>query len=153
MAAFVACPARLKVPLKCMITSYIVSGPVPISALAGAIAGLQLDAVHGDAWRRTLHDYTRTILEAYRARDIRTDNDNGFPIVSAYVGSPEAVLRGGQLLYEEGIYVTLQSYPLVPRDQGVLRATPTVANTWDEITHLIDAVERTVRRLEKEGLT
>lgn len=153
MAAFVACPARLKTPLKCMITSYIVSGPVPIAALAGALAGLRLDGLHGDAWRDTLHDYTRTILEAYRARGIRTDNDNGFPIVSAYVGSPEAVLRGGQLLYEEGVYVTLQSYPLVPRDQGVLRATPTVANTRAEVEHLIEAMDRTVRRLHEEGLT
>jgi 7-keto-8-aminopelargonate synthetase-like enzyme len=109
--------------------------------------------VNGDAWRATLHGYTTRIIASYRARGIRTDNDNGFPIVSAYVGSPEAVMRGGQLLFQEGYYVTLQSYPLVPIDQGVLRATPTVSNTEAEVDGLIDAMERTVRTLEAEGLT
>ena len=153
LAAFVACPTRVKVALKSMITSYIVSGPIPFAALAGALRGLELDALEGDAWRATLYDYTRTIIEGYRERGIRTDNDNGFPIVSAYVGAPEAVLRGGQLLFDEGVYVTLQSYPLVPRDQGVLRATPTVANTPEEVAHLIDAMARTVETLRAEGLT
>ena len=153
LAAFVACPESVKRALQCNITSYIVSGPVPFASLASALAGLELNDAYGDAWRTTLRDYTTRIIDAYRARGIRTDNDNGFPIVSAYVGSPEAVLRGGQLLFEEGYYVTLQSYPLVPRDQGVLRATPTVANTRDEVQGLIDAMERTVRTLEAEGLT
>lgn len=60
----------------------------------------------------------------YREWGTPTDNDTAFPIVSAYVGSAENVERGGQLLFEEGINVTLQGYPLVPRDKGVLRATP-----------------------------
>ncbi len=153
LAAFVACPARIKRALKCNITSYIVSGPVPFASLASALAGLELNEVNGDAWRATLHGYTTRIIASYQARGIRTDNDNGFPIVSAYVGSPEAVMRGGQLLFQEGYYVTLQSYPLVPIDQGVLRATPTVSNTEAEVDGLIDAMERTVRTLEAEGLT
>jgi 8-amino-7-oxononanoate synthase len=152
LAAFVACPARIKTALKCTVTSYIVSGPVPVASLATANKGLELNDRHGDAWRATLSAYTDAILAGYRAAGIPTDNDNGFPIVSATVGSPEAVLRGGQLLFDEGIFVTLQSYPLVPRDQGVLRATPTVANTWGEVEHLVEAMTRTVGRLRLEGL-
>ncbi|WP_375770627.1 pyridoxal phosphate-dependent aminotransferase family protein [Archangium gephyra] len=142
LAAFIGCPKKLKPFLKCNVTSYLVSGPVPTASLATALAGLELNAREGDTWRRTLYEYTRAILDAYRERGIPTDNDTAFPIVSAYVGSAENVERGGQLLFEEGINVTLQGYPLVPRDKGVLRATPTVANTWDEVEQLITAVGR-----------
>ncbi len=142
LAAFVACPKKLKRYLKCNITSYLVSGPVPTASLATALAGLELNDREGDQWRDTLCSYTSAIIDHYRRHGIATDNDNRFPIVSAYVGSGENVARGGQLLFEEGIYVTLQSYPLVPRDKGVLRATPTVANTWEQIEHLLSAMDR-----------
>jgi 8-amino-7-oxononanoate synthase len=142
LAAFVTCPRKLKPYLKCNITSYLVSGPVPTAALATALAGLDLNDREGDHWRDTLHSYTSAILESYRAHGIPTDNDNHFPIVSAYVGNGDKVARGGQLLFEEGIYVTLQGYPLVPRDRGVLRATPTVANTPEQIEHLLDVMPR-----------
>jgi 8-amino-7-oxononanoate synthase len=147
LAAFVACPKKLKPHLKCNITSYLVSGPVPTAALATALAGLELNDVEGDRWRDLLYAYTSGILDHYRKKGIATDNDNGFPIVSAYVGSAENVIRGGQLLFDEGVYVTLQTYPLVPRDKGVLRATPTVANTWEQVEHLCGAIERVVGAL------
>lgn len=142
LAAFVACPKKLKTLLKCNVTSYLVSGPIPTASLATALAGLELNDREGDAWRDTLHAYTSAIIDAYRRNEVLTDNDNRFPIVSAYVGSGENVARGGQLLFEEGIYVTLQGYPLVPRDRGVLRATPTVANTWEQVNRLTEVVPR-----------
>ncbi len=147
LAAFVACPKKLKTHLKCNVTSYLVSGPVPTAALATALAGLELNDRDGDAWRDRLYEYTAAIIEGYRQRGIATDNDNRFPIVSAYVGSAENVIRGGQLLFDEGIYLTLQAYPLVPRDKGVLRATPTVANTWEQVEHLLAAMGRVVGAL------
>jgi 8-amino-7-oxononanoate synthase len=140
LGAFIACPAKLKPFLKCNVTSYLVSGPVPTASLATALAGLELNDQEGDAWRDTLFAYTRAILDDYRRHGIATDNDNSFPIVSAYVGDAENVIRGGQMLFEKGIYVTLQAYPLVPRDRGVLRATPTVANTWGQVEHLLEVM-------------
>ncbi len=153
LAAFVLIPTRLKRYLKSTITSYIVSGPVPTATLATALAGLRFNETEGESWRSTLSAYTRHIIGEYQARGIRTDNDSGFPIVSAYVGGADAVMRGGQLLFEEGMYVTLQGYPLVPRDMGVLRATPTVSNTWDEVRALVESMDRTVQTLRREGLT
>lgn len=148
LAAFVACPKKLKTHLKCNITSYLVSGPVPTASLATALAGLELNDREGDRWRDLLYAYTSAIIDGYRKKGIATDNDNRFPIVSAYVGSAENVIRGGQLLFDEGIYVTLQAYPLVPRDKGVLRATPTVANTWEQVQHLVEVMERVVGALK-----
>jgi 8-amino-7-oxononanoate synthase len=149
LAAFVACPKKLKTHLKCNITSYLVSGPVPTAALATALAGLEVNDREGDAWRDRLFAYTSAIIEHYQKKGIPTDNDNRFPIVSAYVGSAEKVIRGGQLLFDEGLYVTLQAYPLVPRDRGVLRVTPTVANTWEQVEHLLGGMERVVGALNK----
>jgi 8-amino-7-oxononanoate synthase len=151
LGAFIACPAKLKPYLKCNVTAYLVSGPIPTASLATALAGLELNEREGDRWRDTLRAYTGAILDAYRRRGIPTDNDNHFPIVSAYVGGGENVARGGQLLFEEGIYLTLQGYPLVPRDKGVLRATPTVANTWGQVEHLIEAMDRVYQALRAGG--
>lgn len=150
LGAFVACSKRLKHFLKCTVTSYLVSGPVPTAALATALAGLRLNALEGDALRDRIHAYASAIRDAYRASDIETDQDHGFPIVSAYVGSNERVRRGGQLLFERGIQLTLQGYPLVPRGRGVLRATPTAANTWAEVEQLTTAMSEVQRLLEAE---
>jgi 8-amino-7-oxononanoate synthase len=149
LAAFIACPKKLKTHLKCTITAYLVSGPVPTAALATALAGLELNDREGDLWRDQLYAYASAIIDGYRKRGIATDSDNRFPIVSAYVGSAENVIRGGQMLFDEGIYLTLQAYPLVPRDKGVLRATPTVANTWVQVEHLLEVMERVVGTLSK----
>jgi 8-amino-7-oxononanoate synthase len=151
LGAFVACPTRLKRHLKCTVTSYAVSGPIPTAALATALAGLRLNDAEGDRIRGTLHSYTSAILDGYKRLGIATDNDNGFPIVSAYVGSAERVRRGGELLLEAGVNVTLQGYPLVPRDKGVLRATPTAANTWEEVETLIRVMGDVHRALGAES--
>jgi 8-amino-7-oxononanoate synthase len=150
-AAFVACPKKLEKHLKCNVTSYLVSGPVSVASLATALAGLELNEHEGDMWRSKLYRHTARIIAAYRERGIATDNDTSFPIVSAYVGSTDNVVRGGQLMFESGVYVTLQPHPLVPRDRGVLRATPTVANTDEQVDRLIDATVRTIETLKREG--
>lgn len=142
LIAFVACPTRLKKFLKTHITAYIYSGPVPTAALATALAGLEVNEREGDGLRDRMCQYAKTIARGYREAGIATDNDNAFPIVSAYVGSAENVARGGTMLFEDGINVTMQAYPVVPKDKGVLRATPTAANTWDEVEHLVSAMKR-----------
>lgn len=142
LVAFVACPTRLKKFLKTNITAYIYSGPVPTASLATALAGLEVNEREGDALRDRIGSFAQAIARGYRAAGIDTDNDNGFPIVSAYVGSAENVARGGALLFEEGINVTMQAYPVVPKDKGVLRATPTAANTMEEVEHLIAAMTK-----------
>jgi 8-amino-7-oxononanoate synthase len=147
LAAFVACPQKLKPYLKTNLTAYVYSGPVPTASLATAVAGLAVNASEGDVLRDRLYAYADAIAHAYHAAGIPTDNDNAFPIVSAYVGSTDNVKRGGAALFDAGINVTMQAYPVVPRDRGVLRATPTAANTWDEVEQLIAAMTRIVPAL------
>ncbi|MBL9038141.1 MAG: aminotransferase class I/II-fold pyridoxal phosphate-dependent enzyme, partial [Archangium sp.] len=147
LIAFVAAPAKLMPFLKTNITAYIYSGPVPTAALATASAGLDVNAREGDALRKRIHGFATTIADGYRAHGIATDNDNAFPIVSAYVGSADNVARGGAMLFDEGINVTMQAYPVVPKDKGVLRATPTAANTEAEVQHLVAAMAKVHRAL------
>ena len=42
----------------------------------------------------------------------------------------------GQFLWDNGIYVTLAAYPLVPKSQVGFRVQVTAANTDEEIDHL-----------------
>jgi 8-amino-7-oxononanoate synthase len=140
LVAFVACPTKLKKYFKTNITAYIYSGPVPTASLATALCGLEINEREGDAIRDTMYGYAKRIAEGYRTAGISTDNDNAFPIVSAYVGSAENVAKGGAMLFDAGINVTMQAYPIVPKDKGVLRATPTAANTMSEVEHLISAM-------------
>ncbi|MFT3712966.1 MAG: pyridoxal phosphate-dependent aminotransferase family protein [Archangium sp.] len=148
LIAFVACPKKLTKYLKTNITAYIYSGPVPTAALATALAGLEVNEREGEALRDTMYGFSKRIAEGYRRQGIATDNDNAFPIVSAYVGSADNVARGGQLLFDDGINVTMQAYPIVPKDKGVLRATPTAANTVEEVDHLISAMGRVFAALK-----
>jgi 8-amino-7-oxononanoate synthase len=149
LAAFVACPTRLEKYLKTNLTAYVYSGPVPTAALATALAGLEVNEREGDQLRDRIYRFATRIAQGYRAAEIATDNDNGFPIVYAYVGDADQVARGGAMLFDAGINVTMQAYPIVPKDKGVLRATPTAANTDDEVEHLVAAMTQVHRALKE----
>ena len=46
----------------------------------------------------------------------------------------------GRFLFENGIYVTLAAYPLVPRNEVGFRIQITAANTQAEIERLVDVL-------------
>ena len=50
--------------------------------------------------------------------------------------------RAGRLLLDQGIYVTLAFYPGVPREEVGFRVQVTAANTDDEVTELLVALDR-----------
>ena len=50
------------------------------------------------------------------------------------------VVAGGRLLYDRGFLATMQAYPVVPRDRGVLRFTVTSANTEAQVDALLGAM-------------
>ena len=142
MAAFVACPKSVKEFLKCTATTYIYAGPIPVASLASTIAGLQLNEQEGDLLRAKIYRYSKQIGMALREIGYETDENDFFPIQSAYIGSAENVVRAGKFLAENGIYVTLQAYPVVPKDRGVIRMTVTAANTDEQVAYLIDVLAR-----------
>jgi hypothetical protein len=58
------------------------------------------------------------------------------------LADPGDLARAGRFLLDRGIYVTLAFYPGVPREEVGFRVQVTVANTDDEVTELLAALDR-----------
>jgi 8-amino-7-oxononanoate synthase len=73
---------------------------------------------------------------------VHTPNHSGFPIIEVPLARHEDVDAVGRFLFQNGIYVTLAAYPLVPRDEVGFRIQVTAANTDAEIENLVDVLSR-----------
>ena len=95
----------------------------------------------GDAMRADLWAKTQRVLERLdRAR--RPDAEPRTACRSSRCRSrrPSRSATSGRFLFENGIYVTLAAYPLVPRSEVGFRVQLTAANTDAEIDQLIDVL-------------
>ncbi|QTE28262.1 aminotransferase class I/II-fold pyridoxal phosphate-dependent enzyme [Pengzhenrongella sicca] len=140
LLAFLAVPTALKQRLKVEAAPYLYSGPSPVASLATVLTGFEVNAARGDAIRADLHRKTARVLETVAALGLATPNTSGFPIIEiplADAGDADAV---GQFLFDAGIYVTLATYPLVPRSEVGFRIQVTAANGDDEIGELCGAL-------------
>jgi 8-amino-7-oxononanoate synthase len=142
LAAFIACPPELKRLLKTAAPPYLYSGPSPIASLATTLAGFDVNTRRGDAIRADLWRKTATVLECLDRLGAHTPNRSGFPIIEVPLGRAEDVDAVGRFLFENGIYVTLAAYPLVPRSEVGFRIQVTAANTDAEIEQLVDVLGR-----------
>jgi 8-amino-7-oxononanoate synthase len=142
LAAFIACPTEVKRLLKTAAPPYLYSGPSPIASLATTLAGLSVNERRGDALRADLWAKTNRVLECLRGLGARTPNRDGLPIVEVPLADGEQIGAAGEFLFENGIYVTLAAYPLVPRSEVGFRIQLTAANTDAEIDRLIDVLGR-----------
>ncbi|MFE5297162.1 aminotransferase class I/II-fold pyridoxal phosphate-dependent enzyme [Streptomyces sp. NPDC056632] len=140
LLAFLALPSRLKDHLKVAAAPYLYSGPSPTASLATALAGLDVNDERGDAIRADLHRKTARVLDHVRGLGIATPNTDGLPIIEIPLGDASELEAVAAFLWDRGIYVTLASYPLVPRDRVGFRVQITAANTDEEIEQLNDTV-------------
>src|SRR3989440_7772103 len=140
LAAFIACTTALKEMLKVAAPPYAYSGPSPVASLATVLAGLKVNEERGDAIRQDLARKTRRGLTFLLASDIYTPNESGFPIIQIPLADPDRIDEVGAFLFEQGIYVTLAAYPIVPRNEVGFRIQVTAANTDEEVSHLIDVL-------------
>ncbi len=148
LLAFLALPTYLKNHLKVAAAPYLYSGPSPTASLATVLAGFDVNEARGDRIRRTLAQKTRAILQNVHALGLKTPNVTGFPIIELPLSHAEDLPAVGDFLFDNGIYVTLAAYPLVPRDQVGFRIQVTAANEDDEIEELNDTLTRLVERFE-----
>jgi 8-amino-7-oxononanoate synthase len=148
LAAFLTCPPELKRLLKTAAPPYLYSGPSPIASLATVLTGLEVNARRGDAIRADLWRKTETILEALDRLGVHTPNRSGFPIIEVPLARHEEIDAVGRFLFENGIYVTLAAYPLVPRNEVGFRVQVTAANTEEQIEQLVDVLERLTARFD-----
>ena len=148
LAAFLTCPPELKRLLKTAAPPYLYSGPSPIASLATVIAGLELNDRRGDAVRASLWKKTATVLEHLDRLGVHTPNRSGFPIIEVPLARDEDIDAVGRFLFDNGIYVTLAAYPLVPRAEVGFRVQVTAANSDAEIEQLVDVLDRLVNRFD-----
>jgi 8-amino-7-oxononanoate synthase len=148
LAAFLTCPPELKRLLKTAAPPYLYSGPSPIASLATTLAGLDLNETRGEEIRTDLWHKTAKVLEALDHLGAHTPNRSGFPIVEVPLKRHTDIDAAGRFLFDNGIYVTLAAYPLVPRAEVGFRVQITAANTNAEIDQLVDVLGRLANRFE-----
>jgi 8-amino-7-oxononanoate synthase len=142
LAAFISCPPELKRLLKTAAPPYLYSGPSPTASLATVIAGLDLNDLRGDQIRASLWEKTDMVLSCLDRLGVHTPNRSGFPIIEIPLANHEDIDAVGRFLFEQGIYVTLAAYPLVPRNEVGFRVQVTAANTQGEIEYLTDVLAK-----------
>jgi len=142
LAAFIACPPEMKRLLKTAAPPYLYSGPSPVASLATTLTGLEVNDRRGDELRTDLWQKTKRVLDALDRLGVRTPNRHGLPIVEIPLGHAEQIGDVGKFLFDNGIYVTLAAYPLVPRSEVGFRVQLTAANSDAEVDQLIDVLGR-----------
>jgi 8-amino-7-oxononanoate synthase len=137
LLAFLALPRRLKQVLKVLTPPYLYSGPSPVASLATTLAGLEVNRKRGDALRADVWRKTARVLAALERLDVRTPNTSGLPIIEIPLAEHEQIDAAGQFLFDNGVYVTMAAFPLVPKAEVGVRVQVTAANTDAEIDHLV----------------
>lgn len=145
LLAFLAVPTHVKDRLKVAAAPYLYSGPSPVASLATVLEGFEVNDRRGDAIRTDLHTKTARVLAVVDELRFACRNRSGLPIIELALDPPEQLAAVGQFLFDQGIYVTLAQYPLVPRAEVGFRIQITAANTDDEIDELC----ATLRRLDE----
>ena len=148
LAAFLTCPPELKRLLKTAAPPYLYSGPSPIASLATALTGLEVNERRGEAMRASLWHKTAAVLEYLDRLGVHTPNRSGFPIIEVPLARHGDIDAVGRFLFDNGIYVTLAAYPLVPRDEVGFRIQMTAANTDAEVEQLLDVLGRLASRFD-----
>ena len=152
LAAFLTCPPELKRLLKTAAPPYLYSGPSPVASLATVLAGLELNEQRGDAIRADLWRKTSVVLDCLDHMGVHTPNRSGFPIIEVPLARDKDIDAVGRYLFDNGIYVTLAAYPLVPRDEVGFRIQVTAANTDAEIESLVDVLGRLTHRFDLQPI-
>ena len=142
LAAFLTCPPELKRRLKPAAPPYLSAGPSPVAALATVLTGLDVNDRRGEAIRASLWRKTAAVLDYLDRLGVHTPNRSGFPIIEVPLARDADIDAVGRFLFDNGIYVTLAAYPLVPRSEVGFRIQMTAANTDAEVEQLLDVLGR-----------
>ncbi|WP_306338077.1 pyridoxal phosphate-dependent aminotransferase family protein [Streptomyces sp. KL118A] len=146
LLAFLALPTRLKELLKVAAAPYLYSGPSPTASLATALAGLEVNDRRGDAIRAELYRKTVRVLDHVAGLGVPTLNSDRLPIVEIPLADAADLDAVAGFLWQEGIYVTLAAYPLVPRDRVGFRVQLTALNSDADIDRLNTVLTRLFAR-------
>lgn len=146
LLAFLALPTSLKDRLKTAAGPYLYSGPSPTASLATALAGLDVNDRRGDGIRADLYRKTVRVLDHLEGLGVGTLNTDRLPIIEIPLADADDLDAVGGFLWDNGIYVTLAAYPLVPRDRVGFRVQLTALNSDKDVDRLNDTLTRLTER-------
>ena len=146
--AFVTCTDELMKNRFRSASTFIFSGPSPVASLASALAGIQLNALEGEVWRKQVFQLTSRLVNESRKLGFEVVNENYFPIVGVVIGQTRTVIEACNILWEFGILITPAIFPIVPMDRGLLRFSITAANTEEEIDRALASLKAVRERLK-----
>ncbi len=153
LLAFIALPTRLKGALKVLAPPYLYSGPSPVASIATTLTGLEVNRLRGDALRARLWQMSDRILKALGDMCVRTPNTSGLPVIEIPLARHEDIDAAGRFLFENGVYVTIAAFPLVPKHEVGFRVQVTAANTDAEVDHLIKTIAALHERFPLQAAT
>lgn len=142
LAAFIGCSKEMESYIEAISTPYDESGPCPTASLATLFQGLKINEERGDEYRKRLWDLTSKAIRGLRKMGYTVMNKTGFPIVSVHVGDTEKLIKTANMLFDEGIMVTVAPYPMMKKGEEVHRITITASNTDEEIDQLLKAFNK-----------
>jgi len=142
LAAFVGCSKEMKTFIEAFATPYDLSGPCPTASLATLLQGLEINEKRGEEYRKILYELTDKAIKGLRDLGYTVLNKTGFPIVSVQIGDTEKLIETANVLFDEGILVTVCPYPMMKKGEEVHRITMTSANTQEEVDQLIRSFEK-----------
>ena len=140
LLAFIALPTRLKDALKVLAPPYLYSGPSPVASIATTLSGLDANRLRGDALRARVWHMTDRVLQALAGMCVNTPNRSGLPIIEIPLARHQDIDAAGRFLFENGVYVTMAAFPLVPKHEVGFRVQVTAANTDAEVDQLIKVI-------------
>jgi 8-amino-7-oxononanoate synthase len=123
---------------------YFAASP-PAAAVAAVREALAI-VQERPALRTRLWAITRRMLHALRGMGFDTMGSQT-PIVPIHVGTIERAFELWRALSEEGIFVNVAIPPAVPAGGCLIRMTVTAAHTDAQIDRVLDALERSGRRV------
>lgn len=113
--------------------------PACVSALAA------IDLIEQEPERRTkLQRHANLLRERLTAAGLNVLSGDAAPIVPVVVGSPEDVIRAGELLEQAGFLVAAIRPPSVPPGTSRLRVSLSAIHTEDDVERLTEAIIRVV---------
>jgi 8-amino-7-oxononanoate synthase len=136
LLAFVALPSAWKGLLKVAAPPYLYSGPSPTASLATVLSGFDVNDARGDAIRAELYRLTTRVLDHVHLLGARCYNTTGAPIVELPLAEGRDLAAVEHQLWDDGIYVTIAPYPMVPRDQVGFRIQLTALHTDEQVDRL-----------------
>lgn len=142
LAAFVGCSKEMKTFIEAFATPYDLSGPCPTASLATLLQGLEINEKRGEEMRKKLWDLTDKAIKGLRELGYEVMNKTGFPIISVKIGDTDKLINTANILFDEGMLMTVCPYPMMKKGEEVHRITMTAANTEEEVDQLIAAFKK-----------